>query len=142
MGRGTPSAGVEVQEPEPDAFDPSEFGRHVHALLAGAPRDGAHPEALALAARFESSDLGRGLASAARIEREFDFLLAIEDIVLRGQIDLWFDGGIVDYKTDDVSAAEAPARAQSYALQLQLLSRPSGASPEATAGRKLRPPVR
>src|SRR6185436_13463985 len=103
-------------QPERDRPDATEFGREVHALLAGAPREGARPEALALAARFESSDLGRRLARAARVEREFDFLLVLEDIVLRGQIDLWFDGVIVDYKTDDISAAEAPSRAQSYAL--------------------------
>ncbi len=42
---------------------------------------------------------------ATRLEREFDFLLAVEDVVLRGQIDLWFRGirenwVLVDYKTD------------------------------------------
>ncbi len=48
----------------------------------------------------------------------------MEDLVIRGQIDLWFeDGGeltIVDYKTDSVTAAEARQRAQDYALQLKL----------------------
>ena len=42
--------------------------------------------------------------------------LAIEDLVLRGQIDLWFEEGgeliLVDYKTDDVQARDSAARAQ------------------------------
>src|SRR5439155_14649436 len=67
-----------------------------------------------------SSDLGAEAAQAARVEREFDFLLAIDDVVLRGQIDLWFDKTVIDYKSDDVSAYEAPFRANSYSLQLQL----------------------
>src|SRR5262249_46281601 len=101
-------------------LDPSEFGRQVHALLAGAPREGAHSDALALTDRFTSSVLGGEVARATRVEREFDFLLAIADVVLRGQIDLWFDGSIIDYKTDDVSASEVRILAQSYTLQLQL----------------------
>jgi ATP-dependent helicase/nuclease subunit A len=68
--------------------------------------------------------LGRRAARANRIEREFDFLMAVEGLVLRGQIDLWFEEGgelvIVDYKTDAVSAVEAHLRAQDYALQLRL----------------------
>jgi RecB family exonuclease len=93
-------------------------------LLAGGPRDNAQAEALALVARFESSELGLRLRRAAHVEREFDFLLAIEDVVLRGQIDLWFEESgeqvIVDYKTDDVTAEEAPSRARIHELQLQL----------------------
>jgi len=58
------------------------------------------------------------------VEREFDFLMAVENLVVRGQVDLWFEEGgelvIVDYKTDDVKAAEAQDRARDYALQLRL----------------------
>jgi CRISPR/Cas system-associated exonuclease Cas4 (RecB family) len=58
--------------------------------------------------------------------------------VLRGQIDLWFDDGgkmvLVDYKTDRVGAAQAPARAEQYALQLRLyalaLERLNGRPPD------------
>jgi ATP-dependent helicase/nuclease subunit A len=111
-------------EPEHEVVDASEFGRQVHALLAGGSQDGAPPEALVLASRFESSEYGRRVGHATRVEREFDFLLAIEDVVLRGQIDLWFEEGgeriIVDYKTDDVAAEEAPPRGRVYELQLQL----------------------
>jgi RecB family exonuclease len=52
-----------------------------------------------------------------RIEHEFDFMFAVEDVVLRGQIDLWYeqDGELVlvDFKTD---REEDP---ESYALQLR-----------------------
>ena len=50
--------------------------------------------------------------------------MAVEDVVVRGQMDLWFEEGgelvIVDYKTDAVSAAEAHQRAGDYALQFRL----------------------
>ena len=50
------------------------------------------------------------------------FLFYFEDVVLRGQIDLWFEEGgeliVVDYKTDRVSDdQEFP---EAYALQLQI----------------------
>ena len=126
--RPASAGGEDEQEREP--LDSTEFGRQVHALLAGEPRDGASPEALALAARFEASEPGRRAAAASRIEREFDFLLALEDIVIRGQIDLWFEESgervLVDYKTDDISAAEAAGRAGAYALQLQLYAIAAG----------------
>jgi ATP-dependent helicase/nuclease subunit A len=102
----------------------AELGSQVHALLAGMAQDGADPEAARLAAVFQKSRLGRRAARAGRVEREFDFVLAVEDLVVHGQVDLWFeDGGeivIVDYKTDAVSAAEAAARASDYALQLRI----------------------
>jgi CRISPR/Cas system-associated exonuclease Cas4 (RecB family) len=44
-------------------------------------------------------------------------------MVVRGQIDLWFEerngGVIVDYKTDDVAAGDAHSRAEAYQLQLR-----------------------
>jgi ATP-dependent exoDNAse (exonuclease V) beta subunit len=98
-----------------------ELGLDVHAALSGETIESG--EANELAARFRSSDLGRRSESATRIEREFDFLFETDDIIIRGQIDLWFDEGskaggeliIVDYKTDrDESASEG------YALQLRL----------------------
>jgi ATP-dependent exoDNAse (exonuclease V) beta subunit len=102
----------------------SELGTQVHALLAGSPVPEADEEAVRLAAVFRHSALGRRLERASRIEREFDFLMAMEDLVIRGQVDLWFEEGgelvIVDYKTDSVTAAEAHRRAPDYALQLRL----------------------
>jgi ATP-dependent exoDNAse (exonuclease V) beta subunit len=101
-----------------------ELGTQVHELLAGKPVLEPDEEALRLAEVFRQSPLGRRLARASRVEREFDFLMAIEDLVIRGQVDLWFEEGgelaIVDYKTDSVSAMEAHRRAQDYALQLRL----------------------
>jgi ATP-dependent exoDNAse (exonuclease V) beta subunit len=94
-----------------------ELGLAVHSVLAGGTCDS--PEANELAGRFRSSDLGRRAETATRIEREFDFLFEIDDVILRGQIDVWFEEGgelvLVDYKTDrDESSSEA------YALQLRL----------------------
>jgi CRISPR/Cas system-associated exonuclease Cas4 (RecB family) len=106
---------------EPEADGPGtgamETGLAVHAALAGQKVDS--PEAIKLAARFEASDWGRRAARAQRVEREFDFLFEIDDMILRGQIDLWFEEAgelvLVDYKTDrdEVSA-------ESYALQMRL----------------------
>ena len=94
----------------------SELGTQVHALLAGTPPPNPAPEALRLAKVFSQSALGRRVERAARVEREFDFLMAVDDLVIRGQVDLWFEEGgelaIVDYKTDAVSAdGSSPARA-------------------------------
>ena len=100
----------------------------MHRALAGAatafPEATGSPEAMfaqamEMSRRFAASELGRRVARASRVEREFDFLLAVEDVVLRGQIDLWFEESgelvLVDYKTDrDESAASQ------YALQLRL----------------------
>ena len=109
---------------EPADLSASEFGTQVHALLAGKPVPDPAPEALRLAEVFRQSPLGRRAARAARSAREFDFLMALEDLVIRGQVDLWFEEGgelvVADYKTDDVNAAEAHHRARDYALQLRL----------------------
>jgi ATP-dependent helicase/nuclease subunit A len=138
---------TEEDEPEREPVDATEFGRQVHALLAGGDRAGANPEALALAARFESSAIGARAQRAARVEREFDFLLAIEDMVLRGQIDLWFEESgelvIVDYKTDDIDADQASSRASVYRVQLQLyaiaVERLTGRTPDRALLYFLRP---
>jgi len=110
---------------EGDADMPaSELGTQVHALLAGTPLPEPDSEAIRLAGVFRQSPLGRRVAKASRVEREFDFLMSVEDLVIRGQVDLWFvEGGelvIVDYKTDAVTASQAHQRARDYALQLRL----------------------
>ena len=96
----------------------------MHRLLSGAEVPCPDPEALRLSQVFQKSALGRRLARATRTEREFDFFLALEDLIVRGQVDLWFEEGgevvLVDYKTDDVTAAEAHRRAADYALQVRL----------------------
>jgi len=108
----------------PESPAANELGTQVHALLAGTTVPDAAPEALRLAKVFSESALGRRAQKATRVEREYDFLLAVEDLVVRGQVDLWFEEGgeltIVDYKTDAVSVFEAHQRARDYALQLRL----------------------
>ncbi|MGA2593350.1 MAG: PD-(D/E)XK nuclease family protein, partial [Bryobacteraceae bacterium] len=116
----------------------SDLGKQVHALLAGAAVECPDPLATKLADAFQKSPLGRRAGTATTIEREFDFLMEMENLVLRGQLDLWFEergkAVLVDYKTDQVSAADAPARAERYALQLRLyalaLERLDGRAPD------------
>ena len=112
------------REEEDGDLPAGEMGTQVHALLAGKPVPKPDAEAARLAEIFRQSPLGRRAARAARVEREFDFLMAVEDLVVRGQVDLWFDEGgelvVVDYKTDGVTAAEARERAADYAVQLRL----------------------
>jgi ATP-dependent exoDNAse (exonuclease V) beta subunit len=108
-----------------DRLPASEFGLQVHALLADLPVERPHAEAVRLASQFRATPLGKRAARAQRMEREYDFLLALEDVVLRGQIDLWFeDRGeliLVDYKTDAVvGAQEAAEHATAYEEQLRL----------------------
>lgn len=69
------------------------------------------------AARFLASELGRTIATANRIEREVPFILALDENILRGTIDLLIDGAtIVDYKT----GKPGPDELAVYATQLQL----------------------
>ena len=107
-----------------DDLSAGDFGTQVHALLVGTPVPDADPEAVRLAEVFRQSPLARRAARADRMGREFDFLMAVEDLVIRGQVDLWFEEGgelvLVDYKTDDVTAVEAHQRARDYELQLKL----------------------
>ena len=137
-----------------DETDASEFGRRVHALLAGTATPAeASPEARRLAANFESSALGRRVAAADRVEREQGFLVLVGDPdksrLLRGQIDLWFEEGgeivVVDYKTDEVKPAETAERAVQYALQLRsyalVVERIAGRRPSRAIVYFLRPNV-
>jgi ATP-dependent exoDNAse (exonuclease V) beta subunit len=137
--RGNSPRKLEIAEEEDpgDEVDASQFGLQVHALLARQPVEQATAEARKLVEAFHESDLGRRAARATRIEREFDFVMAIEGMVLRGQIDLWFEENgelvLVDYKTDDMRSRDAAARARFYAPQLRLyalaLERITGRAP-------------
>ncbi len=94
--------------------------------------------------RFERSPLGRrtaradevpggrgGRSSPKQVLREEPFLVQLEGILLRGTADLVFRDGqgsvLVDYKTNEVTPLEVPAKARSYALQLQLYALAVGA---------------
>lgn len=111
-----------------------ELGLEVHKALAGGATESE--QARELVQRFRESELGRRIERADRVEREFDFLLAVEDVVLRGQIDAWFEEAgelvLLDYKTDRDESGAAE-----YALQLRLyamaLERYAGRLPQRAA---------
>jgi ATP-dependent helicase/nuclease subunit A len=94
-----------------------ELGIEVHRALAGEPVESA--EAQELAERFRRSGLFQRAGRATRVEREFDFLLPVGDLILNGIIDLWFEEGgeliLVDYKTDREADPSG-----SHELQLRL----------------------
>ncbi len=126
-----PSRGASANAPddalpaEPDETDATELGHKIHAVLAGSEPPGSlSPQALQLVENFQASELGRLAATAPVAAREQDLTFSIEEHLLRGQIDLWFehDGGrlLVDYKTDQVDREQARERLRSYGLQLQL----------------------
>ncbi|MCC6362575.1 MAG: UvrD-helicase domain-containing protein [Bryobacterales bacterium] len=114
--------------PDPDAdtgeWTASEFGVAVHEILAGKSIDNPPPDAITLADRFHASPLGRRLRNASRLGREYDFLIELEGMILRGQIDLWFEESgeliLVDYKSDLVSPGEERRHAYRYGAQLRL----------------------
>lgn len=143
-----PRSGISrLREIDDDSVDASELGRQVHDLLAEIPVFDASDQARELAQRFQMSDLARRACSATRIEREFDFVIAVDDCVLQGRIDLWFEENgrmvLVDYKTDDVDAEGAVERARDYAVQLRLyalaLERITGRAPNQALLYFLRP---
>ena len=97
------------------------YGRNVHEILAGL-RTG-EPHERAAADRFARSGLGQRAAQASFIEREFDFMVETEGVVLRGQIDLVFEEAgeliVVDYKTDKQMDE---ARLDDYRMQMHCYS--------------------
>ena len=108
---------------EMGAAPASELGREVHRLLAGEDF-AASTVAEALAGNFREHALGRRAGEAHQVQREWSFNFAVDDIVVSGQIDLWFveQGGIVlvDYKTNDIDLREAEDSARGYEAQLDL----------------------
>ncbi|MBN9662411.1 MAG: UvrD-helicase domain-containing protein [Acidobacteria bacterium] len=96
------------------------LGTEVHEFLGGVTGE-VSPEAEALAEVFQESELAQRAARATRVEREFDFLLEVEGVLLRGQIDLWFEENgqlvVVDYKTD---RNLDETRMDAYSVQLRL----------------------
>jgi ATP-dependent exoDNAse (exonuclease V) beta subunit len=147
VGRPRKPGEAAIASGAPEDLSAGEFGTQVHALLAGNPVPEPAPDALRLAEVFRQSPLARRAARATRIAREFDFLMAMEDLVIRGQVDLWFEEGgelvVVDYKTDEVSTAEAHHRARDYGLQLRLyalaVERVAGRAPDRAWLHFLRP---
>ncbi len=98
-----------------------------------AAREAAAVDAAGLC-RFALSPLGRRIAAAPRVLREFPFALLCpaerffpgaegEELLLQGVVDCCLiepDGAvIVDYKTDRIAPEAAPERAKRYAAQLE-----------------------
>ena len=127
----------------------AELGSQVHEILAGKSDPLHSAEALRLAQVFQASAIGHRAASSLRQAREWEFIVDVSGTLVRGSIDIWFeeDGGvhIVDYKTDDVPAAECAVRAARYRPQLALyalaLERALGHRPSSAALHFLRPNV-
>jgi ATP-dependent exoDNAse (exonuclease V) beta subunit len=110
-----------LDDDAPDEISASELGRQVHALLANQPAPDVPAVATELADRFRTSALGKRSLRASHSAHEWDFVMEVGGLVLRGQIDLWFEAVreliVVDYKTDREIDREA---ADGYSLQLQL----------------------
>ncbi len=101
----------------------SELGRDVHRLLAGELVE-TSDDAKLLARTFLEHELGARAARAKRVEREWSFLVAVNDVVVSGQIDLWFVEQdaivLVDYKTNaEVDAGAYETQVHLYALALE-----------------------
>jgi ATP-dependent helicase/nuclease subunit A len=106
----------------------------IAAAVAGAVREIQAPTATrpdlekqlrVILETFWASPLGRRAAAAVRTWREVPVLLAIDGTVIRGQIDLVFQGSdgrweLVDYKSSAPAPDRADEEAQRYALQLGL----------------------
>jgi CRISPR/Cas system-associated exonuclease Cas4 (RecB family) len=114
------------EEPEreaPDEMGGAELGQAVHDWLAGVREGTPDPNVVELASRFESSELGKRAARADRSGRETALIFALDELVLRGQIDLWFEEGgeliIVDYKTDRFQEQTRAQKLENYGMQLR-----------------------
>jgi ATP-dependent exoDNAse (exonuclease V) beta subunit len=103
---------------EAEGLGGAAFGTAIHRLLAGLVVREPDSEGLRLVDEFRNSELGQRIARADRVEREVDLVFTIDDVVLHGQIDVWFEEGgqivVADYKTDAVE------RPQSHGLQVRL----------------------
>jgi ATP-dependent exoDNAse (exonuclease V) beta subunit len=132
-----------------DSHDAATIGTEVHALLAGLQPPAPQLESVRLAQVFERSTLSKRAQRAARCEREWGFVFAAGDLIVRGTIDLWFEDAqgvtLVDYKTNDIPAEKAPQRARDYTLQLEVyalaLERALGERPKQAWLYFLRPDV-
>ena len=119
------------------ALTTPEAAREAIDRLAAAGKLSAREAAAVDAAglcRFALSPLGRRIAAAPRVLREFPFALLCpaerffpgaegEELLLQGVVDCCLiepDGAvIVDYKTDRIAPEAAPERAKRYAAQLE-----------------------
>ena len=81
----------------------------------------------ALLSAFVTSPLGREMAGAKLLRREFKFSLLVpqdgEEVLFQGVVDAWFgdEEGItvLDFKSDRVSQENAAGKAEEYRPQLE-----------------------
>jgi len=141
------ASGLAVSGPLPRRAEPGEdpaaaaLGTAVHAVLErvdlatgeGLPEladeeaakrgvPGRRDEVESLARAALGHERVQRAASAARLYREVPFTVKPGETLLEGVVDLAFDDGsglhVVDYKTDDVPAAELDAYAERHRLQV------------------------
>ncbi len=122
---------LETEEQEPgDELPRTELGLAAHRVLAAGPEAlaalsaAARSEVEPLVQRFWQSDYGRRTA-AGDVRRELPVLGMLENRFLSGTLDvLTLDGGrpdlLLDYKANKLRAAEVPAEAAHYRIQMLL----------------------
>ncbi len=69
---------------------------------------------------FEKSAFYREIVDSPGVRREREFSFRLAGRLLEGKIDLVSKGRIIDFKSDDVSAAEATAYAEHYRTQMDV----------------------
>ena len=119
----------------PEAIREAVTGMVRDGFLTSLQGEAVKPEVLSA---FFTSPLGRELAQAKEVHREFKFSLLTpagdylpslegEEVLLQGVVDCWFvdERGItvLDFKSDRILPGQEEERAQSYAPQLSAYSR-------------------
>jgi len=94
-----------------------------HMVPCPEVRAEAISRANALLRNFFRLPLAKQLSTAAKVYREVEFLVDLDRVTISGTIDLLFQDGegrwsLVDYKTEETSAAEVQNRALGYRTQL------------------------
>jgi ATP-dependent helicase/nuclease subunit A len=117
---------ADIHDEKAASTDGAEVGRQVHDLLGGLPVENPLAEAVNLVDRLRATPLSQRIEKATRVEREYGLLFELEDLILRGQIDVWWEEGerlvVADYKTDRFDPDMEPDRLRPYELQLWLYS--------------------
>jgi len=102
------------------------LGTAVHQILAEQEVEDDSDAARQLAQVFLDSPMAQSLSRAKWVEREFDFVFALDSLVLQGQIDLCFEDAsgeisIVDFKTDRIISTHHDIQMAIYREALSLL---------------------
>ncbi|MBU0517859.1 PD-(D/E)XK nuclease family protein, partial [bacterium] len=101
-----------------------EVGRLGLTILHRIPEGHEIDSAISLCSRFTASDLGQQLSRSAHLVNEFPILFKIEDLQLRGKLDLAYRSErgwvLVDFKSDRNIPALDSDIYQKYLLQLQI----------------------